>query len=279
MYPKFTNRDKDILIDVYSYRYLSLSQIERLHFPSKRTAQRRLQTLHTLGYLKSFSTPNLYERIFYLDKKGAEVIAYEWKTDIASLNWHRHSQPKDYYFLKHFLAVNDFRITLTLACLQSPLQLIGFIPEYIGEQTKQGFVKKYVRDRVKNLSHTPDAVFALEKNNKPALFFAEIDRGTELITDPEKGLLKAIIFYLHYWQAKGYSRYEKDFQRQFETARVLILTTTQTRLQHIREVVTKLDFTPKYVKRFLWGTTENEKIFSSVWQALDTSDTEVYAIE
>jgi hypothetical protein len=132
---------------------------------------------------------------------------------------------------------------------------------------------------VKNLSHTPDAVFALEKNNKPALFFAEIDRGTELITDPEKGLLKAIIFYLHYWQAKGYSRYEKDFQRQFETARVLILTTTQTRLQHIREVVTKLDFTPKYVKRFLWGTTENEKIFSSVWQALDTSDTEVYAIE
>src|SRR5215211_5094376 len=103
MYPKFTNRDKDILIDVYAYRYLSLSQIERLHFPSKRTCQRRLQTLHALGYLKSFTTPNLYERIFYLDKKGAEVIAYEWKTDIASLDWHRHNQPKDYYFLKHFL--------------------------------------------------------------------------------------------------------------------------------------------------------------------------------
>src|SRR5437762_6187800 len=108
MYPKFTNREKDMLLDVYSYRYLSLSQIERLHFPSKRTAQRRLQTLHTLGYLKSFSTPNLYERIFYLDKKGAEVIAYEWKTDIASLNWHRHSQPKDYYFLETIVSLPGF---------------------------------------------------------------------------------------------------------------------------------------------------------------------------
>jgi hypothetical protein len=279
MYPQFTNRDKNILIDVYSYRYLSSSQIERLHFPSKRTSQRRLQTLLELGYLKSFTTPNLFERIFYLDKKGAEVIASEWKTEIASLDWHRHSQPKDYYFLKHFLAINDFQITLTRACLHSPLQLIGFIPEYIGEQTKKGYVKKYIRDSVKSLSHTPDAVFALQKNNKPALFFAEIDRGTEVITDPEKGLLKAIIFYLNYWQAKGYSRYEKDFKCQFETSRVLILTTTQTRLQHIREVVTKLDFNPKYVKRFLWGTTEKEKIFSSVWQALDTSDTEIYAIE
>jgi hypothetical protein len=151
--------------------------------------------------------------------------------------------------------------------------------QYIGEQTKQGYVKKYIRDSVKNLSHTPDAVFALEKNNKPALFFVEIDRGTELISDPERGLLKAIIFYLNYWTVKGYARYEKDFRCQFETARVLILTTTQTRLQHIREAVTKLDFTPKYVKRFLWVTSEKEAIFSSVWHALDTSDTEVYAIE
>jgi Replication-relaxation len=279
MYPQFTARDKDILIDVYSYRYLSASQIQRLHFPSKRTSQLRLRTLLELGYLKSFTTPNIAERIFYLDKKGAEVIAAEWKIDIEKLGWQRRNQPKDYYFLKHFLAVNDFRILVTKACQTSDISLLGFIPEYVGEQSKQGYVKKYIRDSVHKLSHTPDAVFALQKNNKPALFFAEIDRGTELITDPEKGLLKAIIFYLNYWQAKGYSRYEKDFNRQFETARILILTTTQTRLQHIREVVTKLDFSPKYVKRFLWGTSEKEAIFSSVWQSLDTSDNEYYAIE
>jgi Replication-relaxation len=130
MYPKFTTRDKGILFDVYSYRYLSSSQIERLHFPSKRTSQRRLQTLLELGYVKSFTTPNIAERIFYLDKKGAGVIASEWKMEIDELDWHRHSQPKDYYFLKHFLAINDFRITLTRACQHSALQLIGFIPEY-----------------------------------------------------------------------------------------------------------------------------------------------------
>jgi hypothetical protein len=42
MNPKLTSRDISVLLDVCKYRYLSVSQIERLHFPSKRTAYRRL---------------------------------------------------------------------------------------------------------------------------------------------------------------------------------------------------------------------------------------------
>jgi hypothetical protein len=60
--------------------------------------------------------------------------------------------------------------------------------------TKQGFVKKYIRDSVGKYSHTPDAVFALEKEGNAALFFLEIDRGIEVVSDPEKGLLKAVVF-------------------------------------------------------------------------------------
>jgi uncharacterized protein YjiK len=45
------------------------------------------------------------------------------------------------------------------------------------------------------INYTPDGVFALEKNNRTALFFLEIDRGTEVLSNPEKGFSKAINFY------------------------------------------------------------------------------------
>lgn len=188
MNPKLTSRDIAVILDVYKYRYLSVSQVERLHFPSKQTAWRRLQAITELGCLKAFTVPNILERIFYLDKKGAEVVAIELHVNIEDLEWHRHNrQPKDYYFLKHFLAINDFRILITQACQQTGIILLGFIPEYIGERTREGNVKKYIRDNVCDIenkriahSHTPDAVFALEKDGRPAPFFVEIDRGLSL---------------------------------------------------------------------------------------------------
>jgi hypothetical protein len=207
MNAKLTSRDIEVIVAVYKHRYLSVSQVEALRFPSKRTAYRRLQALTALGYLKSFTVPNIPERIYYLDKPGAEITAGELRITLDDLKWHRYTKvPKDYYFLRHFLAINDFRILLTLACQESPITLLGFIPEYFGEKTPQGNVKKYIRDRVcdisnqtRQYSHTPDAVFSLEKDGNPALFFLEVDRGTEIISDTEKGLLKSIVFYLNYW--------------------------------------------------------------------------------
>ena len=152
----------------------------------------------------------------------------------------------------------------------------------IGEKTKQGFVKKYIRDSVKEYSHTPDAVFALEKDGNAALFFLEIDRGVEVVGDPEKGLLKAIVFYLNYWTTQKWQRYQKDFHREFKTFRLLVVTTSKDRLQHVREAVTQLPFTPSHAKRFLWGTIQSEAthewIFESIWRSLDDSDHNLYRI-
>jgi hypothetical protein len=150
MQAKLTSRDIAVILDVYKYRYLSVSQVEALHFPSKRTAWRRLQALTTLGYLKAFTVPHIPERIYYLDKAGAEIVASEMQVTVADLQWYRYLKaPKDYYFLRHFLAINDFRILITSACQDSPIQLLGFIPEYFGEKTRQGNVKKYIRDKVR----------------------------------------------------------------------------------------------------------------------------------
>jgi len=291
MNPKLTSRDVSLLLDVYKYRYLSVSQIERLHFPSKWMTYRRLQALMSLKCLKAFSPPNIPERIFYLDSEGAEIVAGELHVDVADLQWYRYSKtPKDYFFIKHFLAINDFRILLTSACRISPLRLLGFIPEYVGEKTSQGNVKKYIRDSVCDIannavsySHTPDAVFALEKDGSAALFFAEIDRGTEIVSDPEKGFLKCVLFYLNYWTSGKYTRYQSDFGgKTFKTFRTLVITTSQARLEHMREAVTKMPFSQSNAKRFIWGTTEAKAtvltFFDPIWCSLDTEDRNVYKI-
>ena len=131
-------------------------------------------------------------------------------------------------------------------------------------------------------SHTPDAVFALEKNGKPALFFLEVDRGTETVSDSERGFLKAIMFYLNYWSGAEWKRYCKDFDREFEIFRLLVVTTSQERLQHMREVVSNLSFPDDGVKQFFWGTLSSwvrkETVFDAIWQSMDMNDHTAYQI-
>jgi hypothetical protein len=284
------HRDVLLLLDLYKYRYLSFSQLTKLHFSSAKTAYRRLHGLATLHYLKAFHAPSIPERIFYLDKEGAEIVAGELHVAVEELKWYRYIKaPKDYNFLRHFLAINDFRILITQACLDSPITLLGFIPEYFGEKTVQGNVHKYIRDRVCDISnqrlqyfHTPDAVFALEKEEKAALFFLEIDLGGEIVSDPEKGFLKSVVFYLNYWVDGRWKRYATEFDREFKTFRTLVITPSKDRLQHMREAVTKLPFASPNAKRFLWGTTHGQltqqTLFEPVWNSLDAGDETLYRI-
>ena len=283
MYPKLTPRDIQAILSVYQCRYLTGTQLERLHFHSQQVIWRRMKALLDMGFIKSFTAPHIPERIFYLDKKGAEIVAIESRLTMEELDWRSHQRvPKDYYFLRHFLAINDFRITLMLACQMSDLSLVGFIPEYVGEKNDAGFVKKYLRDRVQDYSHTPDAVFCLEKDGKPALFFLEIDRGGEVLTDSEKGFLKCVVFYLNYWQTTAWKRYEKDFNREFRTFRMLTVTTSSERLAHMRQAVTAYPFSKDQAKRYLWGTIQYnvtvDCLFESIWHSMDMTENILYSI-
>jgi hypothetical protein len=239
--------------------------------------------LKRAGLVKTFNAPAITERIFHLDNQGAKLVAAELDTEVAELSWYRYSKtPKDYYYLRHFLAINDFRILLTQACVETPITLLGFIPEYIGEKTKQGHVKKYLRDSIKEYSHTPDGVFALEKDGNAAIFFLEIDRGLETVSDSEKGFMKCVIFYLNYFVGRKYERFQTDFGTSFKSFRTLVITPSDKRLQHMREAVSNYNFTPPQAKRFIWGTTEEKAtkqlLFESIWQSMDAADQTQYKI-
>lgn len=285
-----TERDLAVVLDIYKYRYLTAPQIQRLHFPSLQTTYRRIRSLSSQGFITGFSAPNIAEHLYHLDTKGVDLAAQALGVEVSNLKWSRMNRaPKDYYFLRHFLELNDFRITLTLACRTAPLSLLGFIPEYFGEKTQDGRTSKYIKDFVcditdhnRSLNHTPDAVFALAKNEVPALFFLEIDRGTEVVGDPDKGVMKAIRFYLNYLLSEQYQRYKEDFGcTPFKGFRALIVTTAAARIENIRQAASALSYDTR-AKRFIW-LTETKHVhttspFEPIWLSADTGDATRYRI-
>lgn len=287
---KYTERDSQILLTLYKHRFLSISQIQKVHFPSLQTAYRRMRILREAGYIKSFSVPNIDESIFLVAQKGINSVAKSLGVNTEELKWtETKAKPKDYYFMRHFLAINDFRIILKQACDNSTVKLLGFIPDYYGKKTGRHGVSKYIKDIIcdivseqNEISHTPDGVFALEKNGKAALFFLEIDRGTEVVSNANKGVLKSIRFYLSYLLEGKYQRYSKDFNvNSFKGFRSLYVTTSDRRLQNIRQASESIKI-PQKAKRFHWITTfnqlEDNDIFEPIWVSIDLNDSNSYRI-
>jgi hypothetical protein len=287
---KFTERDSALLVDLYKHRFLTIEQVQRLHFPSMQTAYRRMRLLKAAGYVSAFTVANIDQSIFMVSPHGMQAVADALGVDRDQLKWtETKAKPRDYYFMRHFLAINDFRITLLLACEASGIRLLGFIPDYYGEKTGKGMVTKYIRDVIcdiakerREVSHTPDGVFTLERNGKQALFFLEIDRGTEVVSDTDKGVLKSVRFYANYLQEGKYQRYAKDFGvPEFKGFRSLYVTTTDIRLANIRQAAGSLPV-PAKAKRFTWITTfeklTQSTMFTPIWFSIDPADDSRYQI-
>jgi hypothetical protein len=288
-----TGRDTDVLLSLYEYRYLTMGQLRRLHFPSQQTTARRIRVLREAGYVDDFRPIGGQERLVTLDAKGAAVVGEYLGLSSDDFGWKRsRKKPKDYYFIQHFIALNDFRIAVARACaVAGELELVRFIPEYEGEVSK-GVVRKRLRDVVRvgpngreEITHTPDGAFALRKNGETALFFVEVDRGTESLSHPKQGLVKTVAFYLNYLVADGYQRYREDFGvvTKLKGFRVLIVVPSKRRLENVRRVAASFDFRPERAKGFLWiaqaEDVSERTVFSGIWKSLAADDNKTYAID
>lgn len=279
-----TERDCRMLASIAECRYLTVSQLQRLHFPSEQTATRRVRGLLRAGYVSSFRVPGIPERFVAVSETGARAAG---QSTGRELRVPPRRKPSDAYFLRHFVALNDLRIAIERACKRPDVNLIRFIPEYDGEVSSDGIPRKQLQDAVKvhggAVSHTPDAVFALERGGRAALFFVEVDRGTETLSDGERGVLKMFRFYLAYLVNEGYQRYASMFGvPTFKAFRVLVTTTSELRLDNMRSLGGAFQFEPAHAKRFIWLATQEavteQTVFGPVWRVLEPTDERVYAI-
>ena len=282
-----TPRDAEVLGSLAEYRYLTVSQIERLHFTSAQTARRRLRLLAQADLLKLIDVATVAERIAAITGAGAEALAGQTGTHVEAAG----GRPQNPLFLQHHLAAAEFRIRLTSACARrSDLRLAGFLPEHLARPSRSGQPTKYLRDEVPPaggaslLAHTPDGAFGLERGAQVALFFLEIDRGTEVLGSSDHGVGKIVRFYLRYLVCGRFQRYRADFgaNTDFRGFRALLVTTSQQRLENIRQRCGRIAFDPPAAKRFIWLATEtvlkDGDPLAHQWQSLDPTDASLYRI-
>lgn len=284
-----TERDNAILLALYKHRYLSAAQVQRLFFPSLQTAHRRIRQLARAGLVGTFRSPGVPGLIAFLTPRGVASVAASLGATATELVATR-TRPKDHYFLRHFLAVNDFRIALTRACAaRDDVSLLGFFADHVGERTDRDVLRRYLRDVAADvqapgaeIGHTPDGVFALQFGDAAALFFLEVDRGTESVSHRDRGVAKILRFYLSYLASGGHRRYEQVFGvPAFRSVRVLIVTSSHRRLMNIRAVGASLAFEPSSLLRIIWlaeiAAIEGA-VLSLPWVSLDPGDPAMYRI-
>lgn len=211
---RLTERDKLAIKAVNDFRVMRQDQLQRLLFPSKNTAQVRLQLLWQHGFLKrhfpsvlgGVQTSTIY---YLLDKKGVELLKREFDYTSDTLRYSG-KKPLNDRFLKHTLGLGDIRLAVELSCKQNGFEL----ETWHDEKTIKG---DYDKVQVKNtlVPILPDAYFEIKVSSGLLRFFLEFDRGTEQL----KVLQKKIAAYWNYFRSgKCNARYGTNL------IRVLIVT-------------------------------------------------------
>ncbi|MCH7950968.1 MAG: replication-relaxation family protein, partial [Candidatus Dadabacteria bacterium] len=177
-------RDIEILRSVYTYRFLTSSQLTKMFFPSKSFADRRLRKLYDHGFLDRIQRPvteGKCELLYALWTEGARVLSRKIKISREELGWSKSKNRVGGEFLEHELEVTQFRLALEEACRNNN----GYsLKEWRNKEElklKKGNISygEKIRDRGKSIILIPDAYFVLHTPKGIAHFFLEIDRYTE----------------------------------------------------------------------------------------------------
>jgi len=230
-------RDIPILETTHAYDgMVSLKQIDRRFFSGKGRSQprQRMRTLWANGYVQMPNERTIHrvplgETIYWLDKRGAEVVAARQGITLAELSWRR--QPR-WSWIEHDLAVNDFRLDIEQACAESDqLELQPWVPEtdFLANPDTVRF--KDENDVSHKRQVRPDGYFLItrEREDRPKpegfAFMLEIDMATHSNPSFERNKVRAGLAYLKS------EAYERRFGLRF--GRWLVVTTSDPRMEHL----------------------------------------------
>jgi hypothetical protein len=161
------------------------------------------------------------ETVYTLARLGAVILS---EKDGADLNRLYSKGGYSYLFLRHALAITSFRIALETALGSANHRLLYWKSEW---ELRALHLKVHLPGRLRQraLPFVPDALFGITTPHKPRYFFLEMDRGT----GDAKEVAKKILAYVEFFRS---GRYKTLFDLPYY--RVLIVTTTQTRVNGLR---------------------------------------------
>jgi hypothetical protein len=256
---QLTRRDRQVIHAVYKHRFLRRNQIQALFFPSRNTANRRLQGLFQHGFLKRLLPPvqlgeGREQAIYALDERGADLIAAEKGVAREDVRWRKKDNKASFLFLDHSLHINDFRIAIALAANARGYRIARWLDEREIKSLRERVPAPGKQRRC--LPVTPDAFFEVDLGDRRAGFFLEMDMGT-MTNKRFKDKVRAYIIY----KTQGY--YQKKFG--IASLRVLTVTTSHRRLRNLKRATERVSG-----QSLFWFTTfkalSGERITHQVWQ-------------
>jgi len=289
--PIVTERDLDLLRSLADYRWLTSQQLQRLHFPSAPTTLRRLRRLEAAGVLLRRRSDEFSNQFLSLTRMGMTKLTGNLPAE-GRLARGRLAHLPGNHFLKHFVEVNDFRIALELSARGRPdVSVLGVLADTDrsaagpaqqprGELTD---VVAFEGQEGERLSHTPDLAFALRRGERQALFLVEIDRGSEVVGDPRRGVGRFVRFYLRALVIGAFSALGARLggPAGFRGFRVLVVTASRSRLEAIRARWGSMPTASEVAKRFIWLSTRDALRGNSPleheWMSLDPRDSSRYS--
>lgn len=231
---RLTDRDIRILECIHAYDgMMSLEQIDGLFFSGKgRTQPRhRLRRLYDHGYINKPNSQSIHQvplgaSIFWLGKKGAQVVAAVRGQTLAEFHWRK--TPR-YSQVAHDLAVNDFRIIISSASdKDQQISLTDWQPEgeFLANPDTVWYELPNSQRRKRQIR--PDGFFTLQHlyHSSPLAFLLEIDMATEHNPRFGREKVRPGVAYLKS------NVYQQRFGLRY--GRYLVVTTGEQRLQNLK---------------------------------------------
>ena len=275
-------QERDIVLfeALAKYRYLKTSHIHNLVFSGKSdtAVRRRLAKLYQNNYIDRLFLENPLasqyrgEACYFLDRDGHKVIVEEKG---YRGRFHQKNKNVKPIFLNHTLSGVDFRLKIESDIRNNPVVFLpeaGWINEYdmANPQATKKKEKYILFNEVfdpfnqKKMTLYPDAAFVLNGKGKykdhQALYFVEIDRGTESSAVIEKKLRAYHIFFL----SKAFKRYA-----QVDFFKVLFVTTGKSRIINLIENLKKEPGIDHCFFTDISTTKENNLICENIWWRKD----------
>jgi hypothetical protein len=262
---RLTERDKRILEAVHNYDgILSFPQVRRLFFKGESQAEQRLKLLYQHGYLARLDQEQRRrsnEMIYWLDKKGAEIVASLDGTPLSEFTWRK--EPR-WFQVEHDLAVNDFRLNLLEACSHDPaIKMETWIPENdfwaYPDTITYPYQGKQITRKIR-----PDGFFILTTQEHRIRYLLEIDRSTE---DNPRFYREKILPGLAYLKSKAY---EERFGHR--SGRWLVVTTGERRMANMLSQARQADAKGLFYFSIFGKITPETLLQSPIWSRPDRND-------
>ena len=279
-----TERDVQLFHWLWMLRVLTLGQLRRLGYYQAETGQlsvldnvrKRLKRLWDAGYLEGTRLLDTKERVYFLGEQALPALR-----DHFGIEQRRLYQPKlesDLQLL-HPLMVSECATRVVESLRGTDFELVSLSPlgipflhaRTVGDVTKRRHVERFVaQEDVPVLGEAParirpDLVCGVAKQGRARLYLWEADRDTE---SPQEVLAKQL-GYAHYWDARD----PRDPQRrlwqrygEFRDFRVLIVTTSQRRLENLENALAGQEGWDLVALTTLEQLENHHPFFAPIWR-------------